>query len=43
MEMVRHDDIGVEQIGFASIVLKNLLHQYCPSFVTKEWLPLSRL
>jgi hypothetical protein len=43
VEMVRHDDIGVKQIGIASIVLKNLLHQYCPSLVAKERPPLSSL
>ena len=36
MEVVGHDDIGVKQIRFASIVLENFLHQYCPSLVTKE-------
>ena len=43
MEVVGHDHIGVKQIRIASIVLKNLLHQYCPSFVAKEWLPINSL
>jgi hypothetical protein len=27
MKMVRHDDIGMKQIGFASVVFENLLHE----------------
>jgi hypothetical protein len=43
MEVVRHDDVGVKQIRIASVVFKNLLHQYCPSLVAKERLPINSL
>ena len=43
MEMVGHDEIGMKQIRNVPVVLENFLHQYRPSVVTKEWLPLNSL
>jgi hypothetical protein len=39
MKVVRHDYVGTKQIRIASVVLENLLQQYRPPLVTKEWLP----